>query len=139
MTGQNITIFLSMDFEYSNMVKDTLNSAITFVTSLLVGAIGIHYGAIAVLGGSEFTFAVIAALIGATVWGLASFFSGWIPLLGSLITFLAWLITINLLYGGGLIAALQIAIIAWIISVVILFVLSLIGLTDTRAIGVPGA
>lgn len=115
------------------------SSIITFLSSLLVGALGIHAGAIFILGSSSFTTAIIAAFVGALVWGIASFFSGWIPLLGTIITFVVWLGAINMLYGAGWVAALQIAVLAWIVSILVLWVLSAIGLTDTKALGVPGA
>jgi len=118
----------------------TRNSLITFLISLVAGAIGIYAGALVVLGTSDFTTAVIAALIGAIVWGVASFFLGWIPLLGSVLTFLAWLGAINWMYTGGWITAAQIALFAWVISLVVVYLADLAGLTDEAdAMGVPGA
>lgn len=115
------------------------NSIIAFLSSLLVGALAIHIGSIYILGSSEFLTALIAAFIGSVVWGVAGFFSGWIPLLGSIITFIVWLGSIKFLLATSWIAALQIAVVAWIVSLVVLFVLSVLGLTETEAIGVPGA
>ena len=114
------------------------NSLIAFFISLFVGTIAIYTGAWIVLGSASLTTALIAALAGAIVWGLASFFLGWIPLLGSLITLLAWLGAINWMYSGGWIVAAQIAVFAWIASLLATYIISKTGIAETDALGVPG-
>lgn len=121
-----------------NSSYSTRNSVIAFLASLVAGAVGIYAGAIIVLGSASITTAVMASLVGAAVWGLTSYFLGWIPLIGSLITFVAWLGAINWFYAGGWLTAAQIAIFAWIISLLTTYLISAAGVTNTNALGVPG-
>ncbi|MEA5389464.1 hypothetical protein VB779_22240 [Haloarculaceae archaeon H-GB11] len=116
-------------------VVDTLA---VFVVSLLVGALGIYLGARLVTDESDFTDAVVTALIGSVVWAIVAFFVGWIPLLGPLLALIAYVAVINYRYPGGWRNAIVIALIAWVASVVVLFVLSLVGFTAFEAVGVPG-
>lgn len=117
-----------------------MNSLLTFLVSLTAGAFGIYVGAVLILGTASFSTAIMAALVGAIVWGIASFFLGWIPLLGSIFTLIAWLAAIRWMYTIGWITAAQIAIFAWLTSLLFLSILSILGVTeDTDAVGVPGA
>lgn len=114
------------------------NSLLTFLIGLIAGGLGIYAGAWITLGQASISTAIVAAFVGAVVWALASFFLGWIPLIGATITFIAWLGSINWLYPGGWITALQIAVFAWLASLLISFVLERAGYANTEAIGVPG-
>lgn len=116
----------------------TRNSVIAFLASLVAGTAGIYTGALIVLGSANIMTAIIASLVGAIVWGLTSYFLGWIPLIGSLITFVAWLGAINWFFAGGWLVAAQIAIFAWIISLLVTYIISAAGITNTNALGVPG-
>ncbi|UHQ95404.1 hypothetical protein [Haloterrigena alkaliphila] len=113
-------------------------SLIVFVVSLLIGAVGIYLGAKVIVDTEDYTYAIITALLGAIVWGLVGFFLGWIPLLGPLLVFVAYLAVVNARYPGGWVDAAAITIIAWLSVLVVLYVLALIGVTGFDAVGVPG-
>jgi len=115
-----------------------IDSAIVFVVSLLIGAIGIYVGAWLVSDFQNYTYAVVTALIGAIVWAVVGFFFGWIPFVGPVLTFLAYLAVINARYPGGFVDAVIISIIAWLASLVVLYVLALLNIFTFQALGVPG-
>ncbi|WP_135820134.1 hypothetical protein [Halostella litorea] len=115
-----------------------VDSLIVFAVSLLIGALGIYVGGRAVADVDDYTYAIVTALIGAVVWGVVGFFVGWIPLLGPILTLLAYLAVINWRYPGGWLDAALIALIAWVAVLVVLYVLALLELTTFGAVGVPG-
>ncbi|MWV39551.1 MULTISPECIES: hypothetical protein [Natrialba] len=115
-----------------------IDSLIVFVVSLLIGALGIFVGAKVIVDAEDYTYAAITALIGAIVWGLVGFFFGWIPLLGPLLVFVAYLAVVNARYPGGWVDAAAITIVAWLSVLVVLYVLALVGVTGFDAVGVPG-
>lgn len=121
---------------YAMALIDTI---IVFLVSLLIGAAAIYVGARIIVGESDFTYAIISALIASIVWSVVAFFFGWIPLLGPLLALIAYVGVINWRYPGGWIRAGGIALIAWVTSVVILYLLSMVGLIAPDAIGVVGA
>ena len=116
-----------------------IGSVIVFIVSLLIGAIGIYAGARVVAGVDSYLYAIITALIGAIVWRVSGFLFGWIPLLGLILVFIAYLWVINWRYPGGWGDALFIALIAWIVVLAVLYVLALGGVVGFDAAGVPGA
>lgn len=116
-----------------------VDSLIVFVVSLLVGALGIYIGARVITNVEDYTYAIITALIGAIVWVVVSFFFGWIPLLGPLLALIAYVAVINYRYPGGWGNAIGIALIAWIASFVVLYLLAVLGIAGFGALGVPGA
>lgn len=116
-----------------------VDSLIVFVVSLLIGALGIFVGARMLTGETDYTYALVTALIGAIVWGVLGLLVGWIPLLGPLIVLLAYVTVINLRYPGGYLEAIGIALIAWIASLVVLWILAVLRITTFEAAGVPGA
>lgn len=116
-----------------------IDSLIVFVVSLLIGALGIYIGARVVAGVDDYTYAIITALIGALVWAIVGFLFGWIPLLGPLLTLLAYLAVINYRYSGSWINAAAIALIAWLAVLIVLYVLAFLGVSTFDAVGVPGA
>ena len=121
-------------------VADSTNAVVVFFISLLIGALGIHIGArILIDRDVGYGRAIVAALIGAIVWAIISFFFGWLPLVGPLLALLAWIGVINATYPGGWISAAGIGIIAWIAVEVILYVLYVVGLIELSALGIPGA
>ncbi|MGM5484953.1 MAG: hypothetical protein ACQEP1_03725 [Nanobdellota archaeon] len=86
--------------------------------SLIISAIIIHLSA-RVLGEEEgFTTAISAALVGAAIFGLTSFFigAGWVA---SLIGGIAWLIALGSLYNIGWLKSLGIAVVIWIFSALV--------------------
>ena len=116
-----------------------IDTIVAFVVSLLIGALGIYLGASILTDVEDYTYAIVTAFIASLVWFVVAFFLGWIPLLGALLALLAYITVINYRYPGGWFDAIGIALIAWIASVVILYVLALLGFTTFSAIGIPGA
>ncbi len=115
-----------------------LASIVVFLVSLAIGALGIHLGAMAIVEESEYSDAVVTALIGAIVWAVVGFFLGVIPLVGPLLALLAWIAVINMMYPGGWTEAAGIGLIAWVSVLVVLYILALFEVTAFTAIGVPG-
>ena len=115
-----------------------LDSLVVFLVNLLIGALGIYVGARVIADFDDYTYAIVTALIAGLVWALVAFFFGWIPLLGPLLAFLAYIGVINVRYPGGWLDAIGIAAVAWLASVVVLFVLGVVGLVAFEAMGVPG-
>lgn len=115
-----------------------IDNLIVFAVSLLIGALGIYLGAKVIVDAADYTYAIITALIGAIIWGLVGFFFGWIPLLGPLLVFVAYLTVINARYPGGWVDAAAITIVAWISVLAVLYVLAVLGVTGFDAVGVPG-
>ncbi|WP_263020248.1 hypothetical protein [Natronobiforma cellulositropha] len=117
------------------MVLDTI---IVFAVSLLIGALGIYAGARVIVDADDYTYAIVTALIGAIIWAVVGFFFGWIPLLGPLLVFIAYLAVINARYPGGWIEAIGITFVAWLTVLVVLYVLAFFGVMTFEAVGVPG-
>ena len=114
------------------------HSLVVFAVSLLIGAVGIYVGAKVIVDAEDYTYALVTALLGAIVWGIVGFFFGWIPLLGPLLVFVAYLAVINARYPGGWVDAAAITIVAWLSVLLVLYVLALLGITTFDAVGVPG-
>ncbi|MFC7138858.1 hypothetical protein ACFQMA_03280 [Halosimplex aquaticum] len=110
---------------------------VTFVVGVLVGGFGIYVGAELIADGGSFEKAVTAAIIGSVVWAVVGAFFGWIPLLGPLLTFVAYLAVLNVTYSGGWVEALGIAVVAWLTLAVVFTVLGPLGLGVFSAVGVP--
>lgn len=115
-----------------------VDSVVVFVVSLLIGALGIYVGARAVVGSDDYSYAIVTALIGAIVWVVAAFFLGWVPLLGPLAALFAYVTVINIRYPGGYLEAVAIALLAWVASLAVLYVLALLNIAAFEAVGVPG-
>ncbi|MFC7210793.1 hypothetical protein ACFQL3_09935 [Natronoarchaeum sp. GCM10025321] len=112
-----------------------VTSLVTFGVSLLIGAIGIYVGANLVADVQSYSYALVTALIGGILWGIVEFF---VPLIGGLVAFIAYLWVVNNRYPGGWIDAILITLVAWVAVVVTLIILSTIGLGGLEAYGVPG-
>jgi hypothetical protein len=115
-----------------------VDSIVVFVISLLIGALGIYVGARVISSYDDYTYAIISALIASLIWVIVAFFLGWIPFLGPLLALVAYIGIINIRYPGGWLNAAGIALIAWVASLLVLYVLSVVGLTNFGAVGVPG-
>lgn len=115
-----------------------VESLVVFVVSLLIGALGIYLGASLIVDAEDYTYAIVTALIGAIVWGVVGFFFGWIPLLGPLLVFVAYLAVINARYPGGWVQAVGITLVAWVSVLIVLYILAIVGVTGFEAVGVPG-
>lgn len=113
-------------------------SAIVFVTSLLIGALGIYIGARVIVGAGDYDHAIVTALIGAVVWAVVGYLVGWIPLLGPLLALLAYITVIKFRYPGDWTAAAMIGLLAWVVVLAVLYALAAVGVTGFDAIGVPG-
>jgi hypothetical protein len=115
-----------------------IDSIIVFVVSLLVGALGIYVAARVITDYEDYTYAIVTALIGAIIWAIVGFLFGWIPLLGPLLVLIAYVAVINYRYPGGWGSAILISLIAWIASIIVLYLLALVGIGGFEAVGVPG-
>jgi len=116
-----------------------VDSILVFVISFLVGTVGIYIGARVMTDVESFEKAAITAIIGAVVWTIFAILFGWIPLLGPLLALIAYVGVVNWQYPSGWGTAAGIALIAWVASIVILYVLAVVGLVGFDALGVPGA
>ncbi len=95
---------------------------ISFLISLVISAI-IIYLAAKMLGEKEgFGTAILASLIGSVIFGLVSYLFG-IGWIASLIGGIAWLIALGSLYKIGWLKALAVAVVIWVFSVVVSWVL----------------
>lgn len=115
-------------------------SLTAFVVGLLVGGLGIYVGARLILSEGSYLKALVTALVGAAVWGVVSLFVGWIPLLGPVLTFLAWMGVVKGRYGVGWIEASLVSLVAWFSSVFVIYLLSGLGVGIGRlsAVVIPG-
>ncbi|MDS0282392.1 hypothetical protein [Haloarcula onubensis] len=118
--------------------ESVVSGVLVFIVSLLVGTVAITLGAqVLVDRDTGFGRAAVTALLGALVYALVGVFLGWIPLLGPILMFVAWVGVINWQYPGGWGTALGIAFVAWLAAVLILYGLALLGIA-TDAFGIPG-
>ncbi|MFB6106333.1 MAG: hypothetical protein ABEJ70_05105 [Halobacteriaceae archaeon] len=116
-----------------------VHSLVAFVVSALVGGLGIYVGGRLVTGERDYEHAVWTALIGAFVWAVVSLLFGWFPVLGPVVTLLAWVAVINWRYPGGWVSAAAIGLVAWLAAIAVLWVLARLGVHGLGALGVPGA
>lgn len=115
-----------------------IDSLIVLIVGILVGALGIYVGAQVVTGQGDYMYAIITAVIASFIWTLVSFFIGWIPFLGPLLALIAYIGVINFRYPGGWINAIAIGAIAWLASLLVLYLLVVFNIATFDAIGVPG-
>ncbi|QSX00405.1 hypothetical protein [Haloterrigena alkaliphila] len=120
------------------VVSSPIASAIVFIVSLLIGALGIYVGARIIVGANDYDHAIVTAVIGAIVWAVVGFVVGWIPLLGPLLALLAYIAVINFQYPGDWTAAAMIGLVAWVTVLAVLYALAVLGVTGFEAVGVPG-
>ena len=116
-----------------------IDSIVIFLVSLILGTIGIYAG-VSLVADREVSYrnAAITALLGALAWGIVSFFTGFIPILGALLALIVWVGVINWRYPGGWITAAGIGFVAWLVVFVVVYVLATLGLITPDALGVPG-
>ncbi|MFB6139653.1 MAG: hypothetical protein ABEJ26_04370 [Halosimplex sp.] len=113
-----------------------LASLVTFAIGVLVGGAGIYVGAAVIADGGSYGKAVTTAILGSLVWAVVGTFFGWTPLLGPAVTFVAYLAVLNVMYPGGWVRALGIAVVAWLALVLAFAILGpLLGVFS--AVGVP--
>ena len=114
-----------------------LGSLLSFVVGLLVGGLAIHVAATVIVGSSTYEQALVTAAVASLAWALTSLFLGWIPLLGPAIVLLVYVGVINVQYPGGWLKAAGIGLTAWVASLLVLTLLSVIGV-GVDVVGVPG-
>lgn len=121
------------------MILQSLSgSLIVLVVNLIIGTIAIYAGARLIIDADTAVGrAAVTALLGALAWAIVSFFFGFIPILGPLLTLVAWIGIINWQYPGGWGTAAGIGLVAWLVAVAVLVVLSSLGLVGFEALGVP--
>lgn len=117
-----------------------VDSIVIFVVSLLIGASGIYAGVRLVADRSVgFGSAVITALLGVIVYTVLGFLNI-IPVIGPLLLLVIWVGVINLRYPGGWGSAIGIGLVAWFVSVAVLYLLgSIFEFISLSALGIPGA
>jgi len=115
-----------------------VDNLVVFLVSLLVGALGIHLGALVVTGTNDYAYAVWTALIGAFIWAVVGFLFGGVPGLGPALVLLAYIWVIKRRYPGGWLTAAGVALVAWLASFLLLSLLANVGYTAFDAFGVPG-
>lgn len=117
-----------------------VTSIVSFVISIIIGSIGIYAGVRLLVDDSVgFRSAVVTSLLGVIVFTIFGFFAV-IPILGPILLLVLWVGVINLRYPGGWGTAFGIGFVAWIISIVILWVVvAVLGIGSLSALGVPGA
>lgn len=115
-----------------------IDSLFHLVIGFITGTVGIFFGAQYVGVGAGIETAAITALVGAAAWMVAGIFMGWVPLIGSLVTFGVWVVVLTQTYQVGVGTALRIGFFAWVGSFVVTHLESLFGIRS-KALGVPGA
>lgn len=116
-----------------------LDSILVFLVAWILGTVGIYAGVRLVADRDVgFVNPAITALIGAAIWGLVSFFVGWIPLLGPILVLIVWVGVINWRYPGSWGTAIGIALVAVLVIFAIQYALASVGFITTDALGVPG-
>lgn len=110
-----------------------------FVVSLLTGGLGIYAGARLVVGEEDPVHAIVTGSIGAVVWIVGGALFGWIPLLGQLLVLFVYTWLVNRRYPGGWADASKIALVAWLVTLLVLSVLAALGFVTYETIGVPFA
>lgn len=112
----------------------TTGGLIAFVASLLIGALGLYVAARFVAGSRSYEHAVVTALLGAIVWGLAAMFLTGVPVVGAVLPLIAWVWVVKWRYRASWVEAAIIGFLAWVVVVLVLEVLPVSGLD---AVGVP--
>lgn len=111
-----------------------VGALVSFVIALLVGGLAIYVSARAVVDVDDFEHALVTAALGALAWGLTA----WVPLLGPLLALVVWVGVIRWRYPGGWGTAALIGLGAWLIALLVLFVVNTIFQLGIGAVGVPG-
>lgn len=115
------------------------DAVLIFVLSLLAGTVAILAGARLVLDtDASVPNAAFTAVLGAIVWAAASYFVGWIPVVGVLLMLIAWIGVINWRFPGGWGSAAAIGFVAWIVAVAVVAAFAMAGVVTPDALGVPG-
>lgn len=111
----------------------------TFVASLVTGGLGIYVGARLIVDEDDPVHALVTGLIGALIWIVGGVIVGWIPLLGQLLVLFVYAWMVDRRYPGDRVAAVQIALVAWAVTLLVLSILAALGYVTYEAVGVPFA
>ncbi len=104
------------------MMVFTTGILLGFLISLIISAF-IIYVAAKLFGEKEgFGTAILAALSGAIIFGLASYFIG-IGWIAALVGGIAWLIALGSLYNIGWLKSFAIAVVIWIFAMIVNLIL----------------
>lgn len=117
--------------------------AIVFVVSVLVGGFG-NYTGIRLVSDQHpsYIHAVISSILSAAVWavvsyGLNVYDLGITPFAGALIALIVWIVVLYFRYEGGIVTAVPAGVAAWVISVIVLYVIAYFTTFPFEAIGIP--
>lgn len=113
------------------------DQVVVFVASLVIGAFGVHVGALVVLGTDRFGKALLTALVAAVVWSVTSYLLLGVPYVGPAVTLVAYLAVIKWQYGASWLETAGIALLAWIVGLGVLSLLSRFGIGSLEAVGIP--
>jgi hypothetical protein len=115
-----------------------ITGIISFIVSLIIGSIGIYAGVRLIADDSiGFGSAVITSLLGVIVFTIFGFFA-FIPILGPILLLILWIGVINIRYPGGWGTAAGIGFVAWIVSIIIMYLLAVfLSIGNLSALGIP--
>lgn len=121
------------------MAQNLATSVLIWLIGFVVGTVAISVGARVVVDrDTGFTRAGVAALVGAGLWAITSYYVGGVPLLGPLVMLLVWVGSINWTYPGGWGTAAGIGVVAWAFALVVMAGLGSFGVVAPDALGIPG-
>ena len=110
---------------------------------MLVGGFGNYIGIRLVSDQSpSYVHSMISSILSAATWDGVSFLLnmyavGITPFAGALVALLIWIVVLYFRYSGGAVTAVPAALLAWVISVVVLYVIALYTTFPFEAIGIP--
>lgn len=116
-------------------------SVLVFLVGLLVGGFAVHVGSVIALASQDYAHALVTAALGALAWAVVDVGLGEIGVTGrfaSLAALIVWAWVVRARYGVGWTRAAIIGLVAWLAALVALAVLSLVGVGQLDAYGVPG-
>ena len=115
-------------------------TVVVFVISLVIGAFGVHVGALVIAKTDDIGESLLTALLGAVVWGLVGRVVGAIPVVGPVLTplvaLVAYVALVKWRFDVTWLKAAGIAVRGWIVALGVLTVLAQFGLTSLEAVGV---
>ncbi|MFB6190985.1 MAG: hypothetical protein ABEJ64_01000 [Candidatus Nanohaloarchaea archaeon] len=112
-----------------------VDTAVLFIAGLAVGGLGIYTGTMVVSGNGSYRRSVLTALLGSIAWAVFSY----VPFIGSFLALVAWIAVINHRHEGGWLDAALMGLLAWVTTLVVLYLLSLASVVSLEAVGIPGA
>ncbi|MFC4359021.1 hypothetical protein ACFO0N_13815 [Halobium salinum] len=119
-------------------------SVVGTVLSFLVVAVATYVSTAVFTENSSFGYSLVTAAITSVVWfGVTYFVSGTLGLagfwvaLGPALAVVAYILVVDLLYGGGIGQAVAISVGTWVGAFAILYVAAYFGYSSFQAIGVP--